>query len=117
MFCINYVVQSKDTLYSISRHFNVDLGMIIQANPFVNVYNLRVGEVLCIPISAPSGDNYDHYTTYLVREGDTLESIINEHHIGLGDLFQLNAMGDFYLLPGSTLHIPITGDGESGVTL
>ena len=54
MNCVSYVVQKGDTLYAISRNLRVGLDAILAANPFVNIYNLKVGEVICIPINVPS---------------------------------------------------------------
>ena len=44
-----YVVQSRDTLASISRKFNVKLDSIATANPGINARKLRVGQTLNIP--------------------------------------------------------------------
>ncbi|MDF2907501.1 MAG: hypothetical protein K0R34_2822 [Herbinix sp.] len=111
MYCINYVVQKGDTLYSISRHFNTGLAAIMAANPLVNVYNLMIGEVICIPISVPSS-NIMNYTTYLVEEGDTLGSVLETHGVNMADLMQRNNLDELYLLPGTTLNVPIIGDEE-----
>jgi LysM repeat protein len=111
MYCINYVVQKGDTLYSISRHFNIGLAAIMAANPLVNVYNLMVGEVLCIPISVPS-NNIMNYTTYLVEEGDTLGSVLEYHGINMADLMQRNNLDDLFLMPGTTLNVPIIESNE-----
>ncbi len=111
MYCINYVVQKGDTLYTISRHFNVGLAAIMAANPLVDVYNLMVGEVICIPISVPS-KNIMNYQTYLVKEGDTLGSILEQHGINMADLMQRNNLDQLFLLPGMTLNVPIIDDEE-----
>lgn len=116
MICINYVIKSGDTLYSLSRHFNVPLDALIAANPFVNVYNLQVGEVICIPAVIPQR-GYADYTTYLVEDGDTLGSILERSGANLADLMQLNDLNSMYVQPGTTLQIPIFDEGEDGVTL
>jgi LysM repeat protein len=111
MYCINYVVQKGDTLYSISRHFNIGLAAIMAANPLINVYNLMIGEVMCIPISVPS-NNIMNYTTYLVEEGDTLGSILEHYGINMADLMQRNNLDNLFLMPGTTLNVPIIGDDQ-----
>jgi LysM repeat protein len=116
MYCINYVVKQGDTLYRISRHFNVALDVIMSANPLVDVYNLRIGDIICIPVSVP-GNNYTHYTTYLVEDEDTLGSLLDKHSINLADLLEFNDSYQVYLLPGTTLQVPITEEGENGMTL
>lgn len=44
-----YVIKKGDTLYSISRKYNVPLAMILRANPYADVYNLKVGDEICVP--------------------------------------------------------------------
>lgn len=49
-----YVIKKGDTLYSISRRYNVPLALVLRANPYVDVYNLQVGDEVCIPASNES---------------------------------------------------------------
>ena len=44
-----HVVQNGDTLYLLSRRYEVPLSSILLANPYVNVYNLQPGDEICIP--------------------------------------------------------------------
>lgn len=44
-----YVIKKGDTLYSISRRYNVPLALILRANPYVDVYNLQIGDEICVP--------------------------------------------------------------------
>ena len=48
---IIHVVRDGDTLYRLSRTYHVPLIEIMYANPFVDIYNLQVGDELCIPVS------------------------------------------------------------------
>ncbi|MDD3174241.1 MAG: LysM peptidoglycan-binding domain-containing protein [Herbinix sp.] len=105
MYCINYVIRKGDTLYSISRHFNVDLDAIMAANPMVNVYRLMEGEVLCIPVSVPS-NNFQHSSPYMIEEGDTLGSVLERNRINLADLLEFTDLSKIFLVPGTTLQIP-----------
>ena len=41
-----YTIKSGDTLYGISKKYNVPLALILRANPYVDIYNLQVGEKL-----------------------------------------------------------------------
>lgn len=111
MYCINYTVKKGDTLYNISRHFNIGLDAIIAANPLVNVYNLMVGEIICIPISVPS-NNFTNYTSYLVADGDTLGSILMKNEINMADLMQGNSADEIFLMPGTTIKVPVIKEGE-----
>lgn len=49
-----YVIKKGDTLYSISRRYDVPLALVLRANPYVDVYNLQVGDEICIPSSQES---------------------------------------------------------------
>ena len=44
-----YTIKQGDTLYEISRKKNVPLAILLRANPFVDVFNLQIGDTLCIP--------------------------------------------------------------------
>ncbi len=43
-------VQQGDTLYSLSMRYQVPLAVLLRANPYVDVYNLQVGERICVPM-------------------------------------------------------------------
>ncbi len=109
MYCINYVIQRGDTLYNISRHYNVSINAIMEANPMVNVYNLMVGTTLCIPVSVPS-NNYTDNTTYMIAEGESLGELLEKNGVNLADLMEYNDLQDIYLMPGTTINIPVTGE-------
>lgn len=47
---IMHTVRSGDTLYSISMEHKVPLALLLRANPYVDVYNLQVGETICVPV-------------------------------------------------------------------
>ena len=48
-----HVIQKGDTLYKLSKQYHVKLSALILANPFVNIYNLQVGDEICIPRIRP----------------------------------------------------------------
>lgn len=50
---IVHVVQQGDSLYQLGKFYNVSVEQLIFANPFVDVYNLQVGDELCIPVALP----------------------------------------------------------------
>ena len=115
MFCLFYEIKQGDTLYSISRRYNMNINTIIMANPFINIYNLQIGDVICLPSIPQSG--FAHLTTYLIEDGDTLGSVVDKSNINLADLLAINDIYSISLLPGTTLSIPILGEGEGGIVL
>ncbi len=44
-----HTIKKGDTLYEISRKHNVPLALLLRANPYVDVFNLQVGDTICIP--------------------------------------------------------------------
>lgn len=44
-----YVVKKGDSLYKIAKENSVTVNELMRANPYVNVYNMQVGEEICIP--------------------------------------------------------------------
>lgn len=47
---MTYTIKQGDTLYGISRKYDVPLAMILRANPYADVYRLNVGDTICIPM-------------------------------------------------------------------
>ena len=45
---IYHVIEKGDTLYNLGQRYRVSVSDIMRVNPYVNVYNLRIGEELCI---------------------------------------------------------------------
>ena len=44
-----HTVVAGDTLYMIAKKYRVALGAIIDANPDIDPYNLRIGMKICVP--------------------------------------------------------------------
>ena len=92
-----YVVQKGDTLWSISRKFNVSVDTIKSANNLSgNV--LSIGQVLNIPAS--SGTTY-----YTVQKGDTLWSISRKFNVSVDKIKSLNNLTSNTLSIGQVLKI------------
>lgn len=130
-----YTVKENDTLYSISRRYNVPLALILRANPYVDIYNLQIGDELCIPVSpAMPGQGPEPLPTpelgpgpvlppfqppvsplpwpngnilvYVIRDRDTLEDILRRFGISLDDLLRYNNLNQIMLQPGMAIRVP-----------
>jgi hypothetical protein len=44
-----HTVEKGDTLYLLGKRYHVTVSALIYANPYVNVYNLQIGDQICIP--------------------------------------------------------------------
>lgn len=48
-YCMAHVIRPGDTLYKLSREYGVKVSALMMANPFMDIYNLKIGDELCIP--------------------------------------------------------------------
>lgn len=107
-----YQIMEGDTLYAISRRERIPLEWILRANPYVNVYNLQIGEWICIPQWRDEEDENEMempdtvVVDYVVGEGDTLEDVLNKFDADLEDLLRYNGMHAIALKKGTILKIP-----------
>lgn len=83
---IVHQVVAGDTLYKISKYYGVRLIDVLKENPYVNVYNLQVGDEICVPTNAAE-ENRRYYTA---RVGETLGSLIEELDTDIGELMKYN---------------------------
>lgn len=51
---IMHTIAPGDTLYLIAKQYHADLRSIMEANPGIDPYNLRIGTRICIPRTSPS---------------------------------------------------------------
>ncbi len=94
-----HVIKSGDTLYKLAKEYDVRLMDIMRMNPYVNVYNLQVGDEICIPMNVTP---MEEYSTYNVKDGDTLSDIMNYFGRNYEELLKYN--------PGlRTIKIPVGG--------
>jgi len=91
----SYVLAGGDTLYALSRRFQVPVAVLHSFNHIKNPASLRVGATILIPRS------------YVVRKGDTLYSIAREHGVKLAELTRLNGIAQAdSLKAGRKLFLP-----------
>lgn len=94
-------VEKKETVYAISRKYNVPVRSIMEINHLRPPYKLSIGQLLFIPPAR----------IHTVRKGDTLYSISRYYHVDLNSLAKQNnlkepwtiSVGQNLVLPTSTL--------------
>ena len=84
-----YVVRAGDTLYSIAMRYDVTVASLIEANPGIDPNNLQIGQVICVPKGEPPKP-CPGGTIYVVRENDSLSTILLRFNISVMDLLAGN---------------------------
>lgn len=53
--CIGFVhvIEKGDSLYKLGKKYGVKVAILMFANPYINIYNLQIGDELCIPKIRP----------------------------------------------------------------
>lgn len=131
---VQHKVDPKETLYALSRKYNVPVSQIVEANPTVET-TIKIGEIVLIPRksfpsnavasaakatpAAPAASS----RTYTVNEGgnkihtveprQTLYSISKMHNVAVEDIKRWNSLPDNSISIGSKL---IVGKGAAQAT-
>lgn len=111
-----HVVQSGETLYSISRKYGTTVQSISEANGITGT-DIKIGQKLIIPGTASSSKTDDESSsalsksaassTYIVKKGDTWYSISRNFSISLNELYSLNnADSSTGLKAGQKIKVP-----------
>ncbi|BDX06016.1 LysM peptidoglycan-binding domain-containing protein [Planctobacterium marinum] len=107
---LKHTVKSGDTLWDISREYNVNLRSLAKWNGMAPTDPLKPGKELVIwvnQVSEIQSDNAVMRTvTYTVRKGDSLARIANKFNVAINDLTKWNQLNKKkYLQPGQKLKI------------
>ena len=110
------IVGTSDTLDTLSRHYNVSLAAILQANGYKGPRTLSPGQQLIIPrpttaAAAPASKTVAATTVtpsvHVVNRGDTVLSIARRNHISIAELAKANNLDQSAKLkPGMKLTVP-----------
>jgi len=117
-----HAVAPGETLYAISRMYNISIQNLAQWNNLAPPYPLSVGQQLrltapktsaggssssgrsnnsIIPVATPNRTDY-----HIVKKGETLKSIAKKYRIPLGNLADWNGIGSPYTIyPGLRLNL------------
>lgn len=98
----NYVIQSGDTLWSISQRYNVSVRTLQEANGMTARSTLKSGHRLYIPdptgstqrvAKAEAESVHTELVRYKVRRGDTLSTIARKFGVSISQLRTWNKLG------------------------
>jgi len=99
---ILHEVESKETWYSISRRYKVDVKQLQKVNAEVSE-GLKVGQLVRIPYDRPITPR--NGLTHTVKPGETLYSISKSYEVKVEDLQEWNKLEDNYIQLGQVLVI------------
>lgn len=92
---IVHTIKKGDSLYLLSRYYNVPIGEIMNANRHLNIYNLQIGEEICIPI----------------RRSDMLNDNVNNGINTMPDNNIPNMNIPNNNMPGNVMNNPVSDNG------
>ena len=108
---LSHTVEKKETLYSISKKYDVDINLIIAANPGCDT-GLKKGQELRIPIkkstsvTANTNAGEFEYPKHTVMAGETLYAISRSYNVSVEAIKMVNpGLGDA-LKEGQVILIP-----------
>ena len=121
-----HVIKPGDNLYQLSRRYRVPLALILRANPYVDVYNLRPGQEICIPMSRTGrpmpepepqemqkememdemGECPDERCTYRSDGTKSLGKILEENGLSMTEFFERNDPNQVVIASDVILDIP-----------
>ena len=86
-----YIVQPKETLYSISKKFNVAVDEIKKANESITESSLSIGQEILIPVVTKEvASNSKKINFHTVQSQETLFGIARLYKVSVKDLEELN---------------------------
>lgn len=114
-----YQIQPSDTLSTVATRMRLSVAELAKANGILNPNAIKAGDTLTIPTTdvpgappVPPAPARDHVTltrtTYVIKPGDSLETIADRHGASVRELMDLNGLRNPNLIrAGATLKIPV----------
>lgn len=99
----NYTVKTGDSLYKISKEFDININDLISANNLTSNL-IYPNQVLVIPRRIQTGAMY--FEEYIVRPNDTLDLILEKNNIDVNELGKYNDLSKLILVEEQVLNIP-----------
>lgn len=90
-------IQLNETLYSVSKKYDISIEDIQAANPGLNSKSFRIGSAIRIPlntqrasISASTNEIPDGYTIHRVKGKETLYSLSKQYNLSMQEIADIN---------------------------
>ena len=96
-----YQVQANDTLESIAQSLNTNVDVLKRLNGISDNMQLMPGSFIIVPVTD------DRFTTYIVKQGDTIYGIAREYGVDDDVLLKINGLNkEDYIYPNQEIIIP-----------
>lgn len=111
--CFLHLVKEKQTLFSISRAYGVELSVILKVNRKTEA-TVKIGEMLRIPVVNSESaiapilvkKEDDKYVYHVVKKGDTLFSLYKKYDVPIAKIREANPEMGPNLSLGSVVRVP-----------
>lgn len=98
---MNYTVKQSDTLYSLSKKYDVTIEKLMEANKLPSE-KIIVGQQLLVPSEHPK-----EYYSYTVQKGDTLFSLAQKYGVNVDELMMQNNKKTDQIVIGEQILVPV----------
>lgn len=104
---VPYILQTNDTIYKISKYYNITLDDLMEANPGINPDSVAAGQIIYIPITPPHFSCPAVSEIYTIQQGDTMYKLSQKYKVKLSALVRSNPhINPSSPLVGQTICIP-----------
>ncbi len=113
-----YTVQVGDTLYSISREFEIPKQKLMELNGIKDAEELTVGQKIKVVEAKKEKNNSAEIKSYTIKVNDSLFSIANKFGVSVKNIKEFNNIEDEKALSiGQVIKIPPKKQGTAGEIL
>lgn len=99
---VQYTVKSKDTLYALSKKYQVSVKEIMEVNSLASD-KLIIGQQLLLP----NDNKEEHFNLYTIQKGDTLYSLAQKHGLSVREIKKINNLQTDQIHIGQKVRVPM----------
>lgn len=85
-----YNINNGDTLLSIALRFGTSVESLLEANPDIDPYNLKVGQRICVSQKFIEPPVCPTRNFYVIRRGDTIGAIASSFGVSSQEILRIN---------------------------
>ncbi|MFZ7946284.1 LysM peptidoglycan-binding domain-containing protein [Neobacillus sp. 19] len=100
-----YTVKKKDTLYSLSKKYQVTEKQLMRANGLTSE-KIYIGQQLLVPDYIKKGHSKGTGSQYTVQKGDTIYSLAKKFAVSMDELKKVNHLQTEKIYVGQTITLP-----------